>query len=320
MDSILHTATTELLVLPTSVSDIQIDFDADTYRADLKRMSDTDLDAEIVRTVQVGTRSLIGFAMAARANALARYELGTRTEKSPTGGAGGSSLLGGNDEPLTPVARKQRSEGSTVAEWLDEDEVDELLTEGRGFNTLITAARTKKREAETGPPAPLPKGVFDLILADPPWRYEFAESNTREVENHYPTMTLDDICAIDPPAADDSVLYLWATSPKLTEALQVIEAWGFEYKTSMVWVKDKIGMGYHARARHELILIATRGTPGVPEPANRPDSVIEAPRTEHSAKPDRLQELIETAYPDRSYLEMFARRPRDGWAVWGNES
>ena len=130
--------------------------------------------------------------------------------------------------------------------------------------------------------------MFDLILADPPWRYEFAESpDRREIENQYPTMHLDDICDIEPPAADNATLYLWATSPKLTEALKVMKAWGFEYKTSMVWIKDKIGMGYHARSRHELILIGTRGTPGVPGAhlPPPPAKYAVAPRTTTAAKP-----------------------------------
>ena len=316
MESDIQHATT--LAVPTGVADLPaVVFDADAYRADLKRMSDDALEDEIRRTVQVGTKSLVGFAMAVKANALARYEQGTRTEN--TQGQRSDLLLGGNK--LTPVERKQRSENMVVATYLDPFDVEKHLTEGKGFNTLVTEARKKKKAEEAGPPPPLPAGVFDLILADPPWRYDFAAYSDKhgEVEDHYPTMPLADICALTVPAADNATLYLWATSPKLTEALEVMDAWGFDYKTSMVWVKGSIGMGYHARQRHELILIGTKGTPGVPEPENRPDSVIEAPRLEHSVKPDRLYEIIETAYPDRRYLELFARRPRDGWEAWGNE-
>jgi MT-A70 len=114
-------------------------------------------------------------------------------------------------------------------------------------------------------PAPLSStGPFPVLYADPPWRYEYAEDVGRAVENNYPTMTLDEIKALEVPACDDAVLFLWATSPKLIEALDVMNAWGFTYRTCMVWVKDKIGMGYYARQRHELLLIGKRGNPGGP--------------------------------------------------------
>lgn len=168
-----------------------------------------------------------------------------------------------------------------------------------------------------------PKGKYPIIYADPPWRYENPPMGDtgRSIENHYPTMTLDEICAlaVGDTAADDAILFMWATSPKLAECMEVIEAWGFTYRTSMVWVKDKIGMGYYARNRHELLLIARRGSPGTPDPGNRPDSIIEAPRQAHSAKPPVVYELIEKMYPDLKKIELFCRVPREGWASWGNE-
>lgn len=165
----------------------------------------------------------------------------------------------------------------------------------------------------------LPEGEFTVILADPPWKYNFSETKNREIENHYPTMDLEAIKKLNPPKADDSILYLWATAPKLEEALEVISAWGFEYKTNMVWCKNKIGMGYYARSQHELILIATNGNGMVPPTDKRVSSVFKAPRTEHSRKPDYIHELIESMFPGEKYLELFARRPRDGWKVWGDE-
>jgi N6-adenosine-specific RNA methylase IME4 len=172
----------------------------------------------------------------------------------------------------------------------------------------------------------LPAGVFRVIYADPPWRYEPGAPPNREVANHYYTLSLDELCAltdaegraISSLAAEDSILFMWATSPKLFEARDVIEAWGFEYRTCMVWVKDKIGMGWYARQRHELLLIAKRGEPPMPEQANRPDSVIEAPRTAHSVKPDLVYGLIESMFAG-PYVELFARGERDGWAAWGTD-
>ena len=161
-----------------------------------------------------------------------------------------------------------------------------------------------------------------MIYADPPWQYEGSKTNSRAIENQYPTLTLGEICEFDIPAADDCVLFLWAPSPKLAEALSVVTAWGFPHRTCMVWVKDKIGMGFYARQRHELLLIATRGSLPVPEPANRPDSVVEAPRLGHSTKPDRFYELIEEMYPELQghMVEMFQRRKREGWKARGFEA
>ena len=100
-----------------------------------------------------------------------------------------------------------------------------------------------------------------MILADPPWRYDYTKADSRAIENQYPTLTLDGICEL-PVAqvfADKAILFLWATSPKVAEALQVMTAWGFDYRTCAVWVKDRIGMGYYFRQRHELLLVGTRG-------------------------------------------------------------
>lgn len=186
----------------------------------------------------------------------------------------------------------------------------------------VRAAEKAQKVAEIRS-RPVPKvdaeGPWPVIYADPPWRYEHAEPS-RSLDNQYPTMTLEDICAMNVPATDDAVLFLWATSPKLTEALQVMDAWGFEYRTCMVWVKDRIGMGYYARQRHEILLIGRRGNLPVPEPADRPDSVIEAPLGRHSEKPSIVAETIVRMYPHLPRVELFARQARLGWDVWGNEA
>jgi N6-adenosine-specific RNA methylase IME4 len=159
------------------------------------------------------------------------------------------------------------------------------------------------------------------VYADPPWRYEHSKTDNRKIENQYPTMELGEICRLPVQGIceDDCTLFLWATSPKLAESLEVLAAWGFKYRTCMVWVKDKIGMGYYARQQHELLLIATRGNPGTPAPPNRPSSVVNAPRTKHSKKPVEFYAAIEKMYPKASKVELFCRQPRDGWQVWGNQ-
>jgi N6-adenosine-specific RNA methylase IME4 len=164
--------------------------------------------------------------------------------------------------------------------------------------------------------------LYPVIYADPAWEYEHVKTESRAIENHYPTMSLFEICdlPVSSIATQDAILFMWATNPKLAEAIQVIVAWGFTYRTNMVWVKDRIGMGYYARSQHELLLIATRGSIPTPEPANRPASVIEAPRLEHSAKPELVYGLIEAMYPEFQKVELFARNRREGWAAWGNQS
>ena len=163
---------------------------------------------------------------------------------------------------------------------------------------------------------------YPVIYLDPPWRYEHAESESRAIENQYPTMSLEEIKAMDMTkvAFDDCVMFMWATSPKLAEAFEVLDAWGFSYRTCAVWDKQKIGMGYYFRQQHELLLIAVKGQPPTPAPADRPSSVFSYPRGNHSAKPHEVYEIIEAMYPTLPKIEMFCRTPREGWGVWGNQS
>jgi N6-adenosine-specific RNA methylase IME4 len=184
------------------------------------------------------------------------------------------------------------------------------------------ARRVRRQLRDAAMPAspPLPEGPFELIYADPPWQLgnpdgEFAP------ENHYPTMPTSEICELAVPAAECAVLFLWAVNSLLPHALQVMNAWGFSYKAHAVWVKPSIGPGVWFRPRAELLLLGVRGGWPPPEPEERCDSVIEAPRGRHSAKPEQAYALIERMYPAASKLELFARGSgRTGWAAWGNEA
>ena len=164
-------------------------------------------------------------------------------------------------------------------------------------------------------------GVFPVIYADPPWQYDHPISDSRRIENQYPTMPIEDICAlpINEISASDSIIFLWASTPMLKKGLAVLDAWGFDYRTSMVWVKPSIGPGHWVRQRHELLLIGIRGNIPTPKGSDKPDSVIEAPRTGHSKKPEVMYEIIERIFPTLSKVELFCREPRDGWSAWGNE-
>lgn len=164
-----------------------------------------------------------------------------------------------------------------------------------------------------------PDGEFDLIYADPPWSYDRGGEPTTDVEQHYDTMSTDDIAALDPPAADDCVLYLWSTSPHLPEAIRVCRSWGFEYKTSAVWDKGGYGPGSWYRVNHELLLVGAKGDASPPETDNQPGSVYQAPRGDHSAKPADVRRDIERMWPDARKLELFSRDGRTGWKMWGDE-
>jgi N6-adenosine-specific RNA methylase IME4 len=173
----------------------------------------------------------------------------------------------------------------------------------------------------------LPTGVFDVIYADPPWEY----SNTgvdAAAQSHYPTMSMQTLA--DLPLAErvapDATLFIWVTNPLLSEffASGLLESWGFEYKTNIVWVKTerkKPGIGFYVRGHHELLLICTRGShlPLVDGVAPL-SSVVEAPLAEHSQKPEVFRQTIERMYPASKYLELFARGalPK-GWEGFGNE-
>lgn len=165
--------------------------------------------------------------------------------------------------------------------------------------------------------------LYNVIYADPPWRFEVYSEETgmdRSAENHYPTMVLDDIKGLAIPAADDAVLYLWATVPMLPEALDVMSAWGFTYKSHIAWVKDKIGTGYWTRNKHELLLIGTRGKIPAPMMGTQPPSAMAVDLLAHSEKPPIFAMMIEHLFPTVPKLEMFCRSARPGWDVMGNEA
>jgi len=171
--------------------------------------------------------------------------------------------------------------------------------------------------------AELPKGKYQVIYADPPWLYN-QEQHSKEKQDtvlatHYPSMPTEEICnlPINDLGLDNSVLFLWTTSPKLFEAKQVIDAWGYEYKASMIWDKVKHNVGYYVSVRHEILLICTKGS-CLPDNPKLHDSVITEERTEHSKKPDKFYEIIEDIYKG-SKIELFARKKRDGLDSWGNQ-
>lgn len=159
---------------------------------------------------------------------------------------------------------------------------------------------------------------YPVLYVDPPWQYEHGISLSRDIETKYGTMSFEQLKALKLPAADPSILYLWSTNSHLAQAITLMAHWGFSYRTNMVWVKPSIGPGYWVRSRHELLLIGIKGD--MPVPIDKPDSVVEAKRLGHSAKPGVVRQLIEAAYPELPRIELFARGKHKGWDVWGNEA
>jgi N6-adenosine-specific RNA methylase IME4 len=167
----------------------------------------------------------------------------------------------------------------------------------------------------------LPEGKYQVIYADPPWKYgnSMPEYFTEQA-NHYTLMTLQEIC--DMPIRNltdkNAALFLWVTSPILEESFQVIKAWGFEYKTSFIWDKIKHNMGHYSSVRHEILLLCIKGS-YPKQSSNLRDSVLSLERSEHSKKPEYYYEMIEEMYPNSNKIELFSRNKRNGWESYGNQ-
>ncbi len=174
------------------------------------------------------------------------------------------------------------------------------------------------------------RGSFGAILADPPWR--FTNRTGKMAPEHkrlsrYSTLTLKEILQIPVAsvAAPQSHLYLWVPNALLVEGLRVMEAWGFTYKTNLVWHKvrkdggpDGRGVGFYFRNTTELILFGIRGKLRTLRPGRSQVNMIRSAKREHSRKPDELYSIIEACSPG-PYLELFARGTRPKWKQWGNE-
>jgi len=158
---------------------------------------------------------------------------------------------------------------------------------------------------------------FGTIYADPAWKYG-NQATRASTDNHYGTMTVDEICALPVKelAAEDAYLHLWTTNAFLFEAKRVMESWGFEYKSVMVWVKPEMGIGNYWRVSHEFLLLGIKGKPKFADHSIK--SWQEVSRGKHSAKPELFRQLVERVSPG-PFLEMFARVAPHGWSAWGNQ-
>ena len=149
---------------------------------------------------------------------------------------------------------------------------------------------------------------FDLILADPPYLYDVEANRASDrIGNHYKQMKTQDICnlPVQNITQKKAILFLWSPSPKVEDAMEIIKAWNFEYKTQIVWNKRIVGLGHNVRQMHETLLIAKKGD--YPTPLYKPPSIIDERRTDHSRKPEKSYQIIQRMYPDSKKIELFAR-------------
>lgn len=172
----------------------------------------------------------------------------------------------------------------------------------------------------------LPKEVYQLIYADPEWKFETWSENglDRGAENHYPTSDLAAIKArpVGKLAAKDCVLFMWVTAPfhAAGHGAAVMRYWGFEPKAEWIWDKVEPATGYWNRGQHEILLVGVRGNVPAPAMGTQYPSVMRSPKGAHSEKPDWAYELIEAYFPNLKKIELNARRRRTGWDAWGYEA
>lgn len=202
----------------------------------------------------------------------------------------------------------------------------ETFDEVKAGEKTITEVKRELKKQEVSAQPPMPDDRFRVVYADPPWKY----GDTREgldkwaataAEDHYPTMSIEELCALPVKkiAADNSVLFMWVTSPLLAECWPVIESWGFKYKASFIWDKVRHNFGHYNSVRHELLLVCTRGS-CLPDGESNSDSVVSIERNaRHSEKPGEFIDLIESMYRTGKKIELFSRKRREGWESWGNE-
>ena len=170
--------------------------------------------------------------------------------------------------------------------------------------------------------------AYSVIYCDPPWDYDGKTQHTtltavKSAIDHYPTLTLKELKTLKVEGLADAsgcLLFMWTSSPHLQQALELMEAWGFEYKTvAFVWEKQKTNPGYYTLSQCELCLVGKRGKIPTPRGSRNERQFLSEMRTKHSAKPSEIRDRIHRMFPGHRKVELFAREVPEGWDVWGNE-
>lgn len=236
-----------------------------------------------------------------------------------------------------PLARRRAGVDFSVhleiAQIAAADEQDELLEladqEGWTVRDTRLNVRARRRRKIIEGQAVL-EGMYRVIYADPPWQYR-ANTPTEsgalaKAEEHYPSMSIEELCRlpVQAHAMPNAVLFLWVPAPFLLQnpgPREVLEAWGFEYKTNRVWDKVLGNFGHYFHVRHEHVILCTRGSCQPDQPTPQPDSVFTERRSDtHSEKPASMRKTIEQLYTVGPYLELFGRERVEGWDVFGNDA
>ncbi|RLD64000.1 MAG: hypothetical protein DRI84_09090, partial [Bacteroidetes bacterium] len=208
---------------------------------------------------------------------------------------------------------------------LEPEKQKEFLDRASDERLSVRELRSEIRKDSLTDKVPeFPKGKYRIIYADPPWQYNDKQdiSALGGATKHYPTMSIPELCSLPVPSITDqnAVLFLWVTSPFLEDSFQVINAWGFKYRTSIVWDKDAHNMGHYVSVRHEFLLICVQGS-CTPDTNKLFHSVVTLKRDNiHSHKPEFFREMIDRMYFNGNKIDLFARtKPTDQWEVWGNQ-
>jgi len=217
-----------------------------------------------------------------------------------------AQMVARNPEVVIEIKQKAREEGRLAT---TQDVIREIQKQKHGINLPLQI------------PLP-PEGKFAVIMIDPPWPYgtEY-DPETRRIASPYPEMTIEELSKLEIPGADVSVMWLWTTHKFLPDAFSLMNLWNYEYKITVAWNKEKMGMGSWLRCQIEFCLLGIRNKPTW-ELTNQTDFISEA-RREHSRKPNRIYEMAEELFPgpkdETFYLDYFSREKREGWKQTGNE-
>ncbi len=210
-----------------------------------------------------------------------------------------------------------------IAAMTEKDILSQAKRIRKEQNDKRRGERVEKLRAQSAGNTPLSTvQKFPVIYMDPPTKFAAGDSD-RSTENHYPTMTEEELAAlpVSDLALDDAVLFIWTTVPWLRKTIRLLEGWGFEYVSEFVWDKQTLGLGFWNRNVHETLLVATRGKMPAPDPAVLERSLYSEARRDHSAKPAKFREIISVYYPDLPKVELFPRGSLpESWHGWGNEA
>jgi len=320
-------------------------------------MAAADFAADLARRVELGTAS-VNHALTIKAKAMRkladvvdegqeRGEIRTAGQPSIPRSAGNTSVP--TPAPV-PVPSQRLAECRQIRDAFTEDELEQHFAEATERDKELPTSKLVKLAKQTRPPVTAPPqplaiaGTFATLVADPPWKY--GNTSTRAAaQDHYDTLTIAQLCGEEllpdgtnlakdvvlPKVADRAHLYLWSTSSHLPDAFRVMEAWGFTYKTYLVWVKPQMGMGNYFRVSTELVLFGVKGDMRTRDMGLM--NYFTVGRGKHSAKPAAFYDLVAKASPG-PYLEMFARcdaanqipgtcqcsKCLRNWEVWGNQA